>query len=581
MITDIIMEYAKITIAISILIIILLILTPVLHKRYSARWRCVIWIILAGQLIIPVTFSLPDASIKIYLGESKQNDAESSNLSLGSELYSKKYMMEAYKQINTRISSEWQQNLINPSILAHIDINLKPSKLNFLYYQPIHSIEDNIIPKHDTVGEGFISMSIVKAASIIWITGSIIYFILSCIAYVIYKRKLNHFPKESVSEQMYELLIKLKNELGFKKLPDMKISAYTETPVLAGFFKPVILLPHEMYSNKEAELILRHELIHYKRRDLWYKLILTAARCIHWFNPLVHIMTMKAAYDIELACDEKVVNHKDHDYRGLYGDIILKTLPRTRKDIHLAVYFGSEKKNTKSRLKHLFDYKARKNGILPLIIFIFFIGILCSSFAFTTMTPNIEQLGIERQGIGKQEKDSGQDFIYDLDYSKASHVKTDNTVYNDISEDAGIKPLSDTAQYTADDSGTIIEDKNDHDIEETTHSDDILTDNRVEFMKNLAELYAVYGLEYNISEDALYYYENAVYYFSFAYPEKDSANCIIYDTNDSYVIGYIYDTTASYVIGYTNKLDGSIAIETLFDDNMNIIGIQQTEISLF
>lgn len=53
--------------------------------------------------------------------------------------------------------------------------------------------------------------------------------------------------------------------------------------------------------------ILKHELIHYKQKDLWYKLLLLMAQVIHWFNPLVYIMVEQAEQDLEARCDLKVV----------------------------------------------------------------------------------------------------------------------------------------------------------------------------------------------------------------------------------------------------------------------------------
>ena len=60
--------------------------------------------------------------------------------------------------------------------------------------------------------------------------------------------------------------------------------------MLAGFIHPTLYLPDERISRTDAAFIFRHELTHYKHGDLWLKLLLLAARCLHWFNPLVHLI---------------------------------------------------------------------------------------------------------------------------------------------------------------------------------------------------------------------------------------------------------------------------------------------------
>ena len=71
--------------------------------------------------------------------------------------------------------------------------------------------------------------------------------------------------------------------------------------------------------------IFRHELTHYKHGDLWLKLLLLAARCLHWFNPLVHLIARFAQEDIEAACDDAVVRGHDGAYRRAYGETILRS----------------------------------------------------------------------------------------------------------------------------------------------------------------------------------------------------------------------------------------------------------------
>lgn len=66
------------------------------------------------------------------------------------------------------------------------------------------------------------------------------------------------------------------------------------SPMLLGIIKPQIILPQREYTKEGMEYILSHEMTHYKRKDLWVKLLIITARTIHWFNPFVCLMEREA-----------------------------------------------------------------------------------------------------------------------------------------------------------------------------------------------------------------------------------------------------------------------------------------------
>lgn len=82
-----------------------------------------------------------------------------------------------------------------------------------------------------------------------------------------------------------------------------------EAPLTYGLFHPIILLPQNTdWTNcRQLAYALEHEFVHIQRFDAAFKLVLTAAACVHWFNPLVWVMLALAGRDLELRCDEAVV----------------------------------------------------------------------------------------------------------------------------------------------------------------------------------------------------------------------------------------------------------------------------------
>lgn len=92
------------------------------------------------------------------------------------------------------------------------------------------------------------------------------------------------------------------------------------SPMAYGLLRPVILLPENTDWADENQLtyVLTHEYVHIRRGDLDWKLLLTVALCLHWFNPLVWLMYIRANQDLELACDETVVRILGMDNRKNY-----------------------------------------------------------------------------------------------------------------------------------------------------------------------------------------------------------------------------------------------------------------------
>jgi len=90
---------------------------------------------------------------------------------------------------------------------------------------------------------------------------------------------------------------------------EIRVSDKIATPLTYGILRPVILLPKNINwaNTKELEYILAHELVHIRRFDALTKLVMAAALCIHWFNPIVWAFCFLFNRDMEISCDEAVV----------------------------------------------------------------------------------------------------------------------------------------------------------------------------------------------------------------------------------------------------------------------------------
>ena len=122
--------------------------------------------------------------------------------------------------------------------------------------------------------------------------------------------RIRHSTRQTspVSEDVERGFMSLAESLDIRRAA--AFYADVDAPVCVGFFRPRVLLPYDRESlgDDEMDCVLCHELWHIKRRDNLFKLFCCIAVCLHWFNPAVWLMLTLANRDVELACDERVLD---------------------------------------------------------------------------------------------------------------------------------------------------------------------------------------------------------------------------------------------------------------------------------
>ena len=91
-------------------------------------------------------------------------------------------------------------------------------------------------------------------------------------------------------------------------------------------FDPCVVLPGADMPEKNFLYIVLHELTHYKRRDMFYKWLVQVTVCLHWFNPLVHLMSREITKACEFSCDEAVLVKMGCNNAQDYGKTLLDAM---------------------------------------------------------------------------------------------------------------------------------------------------------------------------------------------------------------------------------------------------------------
>ena len=135
------------------------------------------------------------------------------------------------------------------------------------------------------------------------------------------------------------------------------------SPLCMGLFRQGIYINSEDREPGDMRLILKHELTHCKRRDLWFKALLLLARTMHFFNPFVHWMARLAERDMEYSCDVSVMQDCSLEERQAYSMAILRTVREGQQNgAVLTTAFSGGKKELKTRFENIFDMGVKKRG---------------------------------------------------------------------------------------------------------------------------------------------------------------------------------------------------------------------------
>ena len=126
------------------------------------------------------------------------------------------------------------------------------------------------------------------------------------------------------------------------------------SPFVLGIVEPKIYLPYRM-DSREMEHVIAHERAHIRRRDHWWKPLGFLLLTVHWFNPLMWLSYVLLCRDIELACDEKVIQGMSKEQRADYTQALVSCSVNRRSIAACPLAFGEV--GVKERVKSVMNYK--------------------------------------------------------------------------------------------------------------------------------------------------------------------------------------------------------------------------------
>ena len=301
----------------SVVLAPLLLLAPRIQKRVAAKSFYVLFLLLAVRLLVPVELTLSEPVVTVE-----------------APVY----------------------EVTVPSVVTIPERRASYSYADDGYMQrEIADSEPVTHPAERTV-------SVQELLGLVWAVGTAACLGYGIFSYAMARRRLIHHSRTEDGPAL-DCLARLREELRIRRPVALRCSDGQEGPLMLGLVNPVIVLPGRLLLPDELEFILRHELTHLRRWDVAYKGILSLACAVHWFNPLVWLMSRAAGRNLELCCDDAVVRDMPAALRHRYGTVLLNAA-ETARPLALSTRFSGGKNQLKGRLANLFLQKKNSTALV-------------------------------------------------------------------------------------------------------------------------------------------------------------------------------------------------------------------------
>lgn len=331
----------------SVVLLPILLLCAVLRRRYPARVVCALWVIFAVRLLVPVQNSFPDAPV----------------------------------QVTPRTTLvEVQTTQVSESVPETSGMEDEP-----VIAEPQPIIERHWVPAGAAVtAETQKSIAFDEILALVWAVGAAAFFVGSMLSYRRFVHRVRRTARDVRDLELLRIYESECERLGLRQRIPLRQTPEADGPMLVGLVQPVLLLPKGGIPLADAPLILRHELTHAKHKDVLCKMVFLLARCVHWFNPVVHLLAWQGAQDLEIACDQSVVHGLDTDAKRRYGQCILNDVARRMYGgTMLTTRLTGGGKAMKTRLQALFSPNKKRRGVALILTAAFALTLVGGCFAVT------------------------------------------------------------------------------------------------------------------------------------------------------------------------------------------------------
>ncbi|MCR5737428.1 MAG: M56 family metallopeptidase [Eubacterium sp.] len=341
--------------------LLVLAMSPLL-KKYSKRWRYIVFIVIGVSLMIPFTM-LSKAAVSQMPEIKKEKVVQGKKQIVMGKDSTWKYVREKQEKQKTERSLEEEQAPERQEVDAKEPGKTESSGKKMKNEKK----ESGVVQWLKQWYQGTDKDVILKGIFWVWIIVAVVNMMYYLFLYQYHKKRIRRFRTPVSDEELRELFLKEKETLNIDREIGLFQCQRINTPMAVGVVHTSILIPY-MEHYQGVRYILMHELVHQKKRDMWVKLFYVIVKCVHWFNPFVHLMVKIAYDDIELLCDDEVVKTLEKKERIEYNESILNVVKeqyRYEEKEKIAFSFGmiQGENDLKVRMLNIMNMNKKPRGV--------------------------------------------------------------------------------------------------------------------------------------------------------------------------------------------------------------------------
>jgi|GEM_PF-7053940 len=296
----------------AILVILILALQGLLRQRLGARWRHLLWLVLALRLALPCSL---ESSFSIYnllqiipaALQGQTSPAELSHQTPPVSLQTAPLAQSAPPNPTTEpLAPAPALSPLTPTAVSSFTLSPQPADATFTW-------------------QHWLAMA--------WLAGVLFFFIYLFVVNLRVWRALTR-QRPLTDQTVLDLFESCKAQMGIHTLVSLVPTDQITGPALFGFVRPRIILPLDLIHRlgpEELRHVFLHELAHLKRRDIYIAWLTAILQAIHWFNPFVWLAFARMRADRELACDSLALTHLGPAHARPYAQTIIRLLEMTAR----------------------------------------------------------------------------------------------------------------------------------------------------------------------------------------------------------------------------------------------------------
>lgn len=265
------------------------------------------------------------------------------------------------------------------------------------------------------------------------------------------------YTSTKMTDRQKAYLDGLKEEYGIRRNVLLYQGELGASSMTFGIYRPVIICGREV-GSREAELLIRHELVHIRRMDALWKMLMQFVIFLHWYNVFAWLLYFMFDRLCELSCDETVMlgraKAEVKEYLLLLiGEAMASGEPRKTALRWQSGFGGNNKRKIQERVENLVrDKKWNKYAVGTLVAALVFANSM-TVFAYKDTASETIQDDVSQENIETVlesdtvlffSEDVEEEAMQDVDMKGTTEILYDRQF---VDEEGNIYPIPETESH--------------------------------------------------------------------------------------------------------------------------------------